>query len=419
MNLISQNRFPTEQKKLILGCCATGAKFTPLNHKETGNRIYDAICCGDTIPTTEREILEDMLGAYKLGCRYYHVHARNPDTREQSCLNDHYAVYGAMAREHCPNMMLSFGASRNGREIIQQIVSSGEWSRISQIALDINSGGAEFVTAQAAVELQIVCDLQRQDFVELCLETGDHKILKPLSDYRPDMREKPVRLEVNSTEGGSNYGSSSPALQLKALKRAISIRLEMNLPFEVEWVQRARSALLTRLLIHELGTELSEIGRLNVTLLFGFSPRLPFPNTYHQFKEVVDLAHSCAFKEGKQKIAISVSVGAAMLPHLVENHLIPMDVGPLIGKVLSPAERLGAYAAQPDSGVDLVRTGMEDTPFIVDSNHRVLPATNQILLENIVGILNIHGVEIETDRNAIDSFATRKWIHLKQVLSNN
>jgi hypothetical protein len=42
-------------------------------------------------------------------------------------------------------------------------------------------------------------------------------------------------------------------------------------------------------------------------------------------------------------------------------------------------ERLLAFASQPDSAVDIVRVGMEDTPYILDPSGVLLPATNLLL----------------------------------------
>ncbi|OOK68313.1 hypothetical protein BZL29_6992 [Mycobacterium kansasii] len=59
-------------------------------------------------------------------------------------------------------MLISFGASRNGVEVKEAIRRYGEWERISQSALPLHLGGAHFVTGQAAVELQIILDLERR-----------------------------------------------------------------------------------------------------------------------------------------------------------------------------------------------------------------------------------------------------------------
>ena len=107
----------SHKKSLILGCCATGAKFTPRNHKLTGNRIFDSICSGDLIPVDLQEIGRELDALLKVGCRYWHIHARNPQTKEQSCDNNLYSQYSSLARKRNSGLLISFGGSRNGIEI--------------------------------------------------------------------------------------------------------------------------------------------------------------------------------------------------------------------------------------------------------------------------------------------------------------
>lgn len=74
-------------------------------------------------------------------------------------------------------------------------------------------------------------------------------------------------------------------------------------------------------------------------------------------------------------IPISVTVGAAVLPQHAAAQIKPVDVGLLRGRRMGPMERLIAYGSQPDSGVDVVRVGLEDTPYLLDPAGRVMPAT--------------------------------------------
>ena len=83
------------RKTLILGCASTGAKFTPRNHAATGDRLLDSICTGATIRTAPGELLDEARQLYEMGCRYYHYHARNPLTQEQTTDND---IYQAVSR---------------------------------------------------------------------------------------------------------------------------------------------------------------------------------------------------------------------------------------------------------------------------------------------------------------------------------
>ena len=147
---------------LILGCASTGAKFTPLNHAPTGDDLLDRICTGESIPTALDDVANEAADLYRMGCRYYHYHARNPITREQTTDNEVYQRVSRDVQRRCKDMLLSFGASRNGAEVQHNIREFGEWERVSQCALPLHLGGAHFVTIQAAIELQVICDVERK-----------------------------------------------------------------------------------------------------------------------------------------------------------------------------------------------------------------------------------------------------------------
>lgn len=150
------------RKTLILGCASTGAKFTPRNHAATGDRLLDSICTGATIRTAPGELLDEARQLYEMGCRYYHYHARNPLTQEQTTDNDIYQAVSRALQNRFPDLMLSFGASRNGSEVQENIRRFGEWERVSHCAIPLHLGGAHFVTIQAAIELQVICELEKQ-----------------------------------------------------------------------------------------------------------------------------------------------------------------------------------------------------------------------------------------------------------------
>lgn len=393
------------KKSVILGCCATGAKFTPINHKVTGNRIYDAICSGDLIPVDFDEIQIELARLIQSGCRYWHIHARNPSTREQSCDNELYYHYSTLAKRLNPHLLVSFGGSRNGPEIAERIRVKGEWDRISQIALSLDRGGAHFVTAQAAIELQIVCDLERQGFVEFNHNTGDFNLLRDIESYTPSGVVRKAGIEVNSTHNGGNYGQSSAKIQLELLQHCLVERSKLGLPFEVEWVQHARSRFLTWLLLHYFSKQKSVPKRLNITLLFGFSPRLPFPLSYEDFHRVVCHAKDIATGHPNQEqIKVTVAVGAAILPQHSAKCTAFMDVGPLKGQLLTPIDRLIAYAVEPASNIDVIRVGLEDTPYVQDANYTLLPTTNIQLLQHSRALIERLGGTVLTDETSLNQF---------------
>ncbi|MEO0566520.1 MAG: 3-keto-5-aminohexanoate cleavage protein [Pseudomonadota bacterium] len=405
MTPISNSLTPPGQ--LILGVARTGAKFTPLNHKPTGDPVFDMISSGAMIPVTPDEIRAEMASLYHAGVRYIHEHARNPATREQSAEPAIYKSISAMAREVAPDALLSFGGSRNGQEIASAIKTHGEIARVAHAGLDRDAGGADFVTTQAAIELQIVLDMERQGFIRIKPQDGSYKVLRPLHTYEPSGTVEEARLAVNSTAGGANYGSSSAWIQYETAKWTIDARERLGLPYEVEWVQEARSAFLTWYLANHMPEGLRRIGRLNITLLFGFSPRLPFPKSYAAFKRLVEKAKRIAnpvWDEETRPLHVSVSVGCAVLPQHAKDHVLPVDVGPLRGVVLGPLERLAIYAAQPNAGVDILRVGLEDTPYVLDDTADLMPTTNLDLVWRTRGILDTHGTKLVTDMDTLTAF---------------
>ncbi len=287
------------RKTLILGCASTGAKFTPRNHAATGDRLLDSICTGATIRTAPGELLDEARQLYEMGCRYYHYHARNPLTQEQTTDNDIYQAVSRALQNRFPDLMLSFGASRNGSEVQENIRRFGEWERVSHCAIPLHLGGAHFVTIQAAIELQVICELEKQRR-KLDLDyASSPAFLADLRDYQPSTALERAELQTHSTSKGADYGVTSPMTQFQVYRNAIQARQKLGLFHEVEWVQHVRSYAMTRFAVEHPRLRLGGSGQLNVILLFGFSPRLPFPETYQQFRAVIESAKSLEYDIGE------------------------------------------------------------------------------------------------------------------------
>jgi hypothetical protein len=392
-------------KTLILGCASTGAKFTPDNHLQTGDELLDNICTGTAIKTSYLELVEEAKALYEMGCRYYHYHARNPLTHEQTTDNRIYQSVSRSVQRQCKDVLISFGASRNGREVQQNIRHFGEWERVSQCALPLHLGGAHFVTIQAAIELQVICELEKQSKQPLTLEyASTPEFLHALSRYTPSARIERAQLNTHSTSKGADYGSTSPLIQFQVYKNAIQARQKLGLFHEVEWVQLVRSYAMTRFAVEHPAMRLGGSGQLNIILLFGFSPRLPFPETYAEFKSVIDAAKSLEYDIAEptlKKRHVTITVGAAVMPQHAGGHFKALDVGPRRGVKMCAARRLAAYAAQPDSQVDILRTGMEDTPYAVDSLGEIQLSDNLQLLSTAIQELQANGAQIEADAERI------------------
>lgn len=392
------------ERTLVLGCAVTGAKFTPNNHRPTGDVLLDSICTGKTIRTSGPVSIAEAKALHGMGCRYYHYHARNPLTYEQTTDNEIYQEISRGVQRHCPDMVISFGASRNGNEVRELIRRFGEWERISQCALPLHLGGAHFVTIQAAVELQIICELERQYGALSRDYVTSPRFLEAIRTYEPSGNVQDAQLETHSTSKGADYGRTSPLVQFQVYRNAVQARQRLGLFHEVEWVQLPRSLAMTRYAIEHPDIRLGSSGQLNITLLFGFSPRLAFPASYAEFKAVVDVAKSLEHDladPGEKKRRVTISVGTAVLPQQAGEHFRELDVGPRRGTRTCALRRLATYAAQPDSQVDILRVGMEDTPYRVDREGNVRLADNCELLGEVVEELDANDVGVELDHDAV------------------
>ncbi|MBE0981363.1 hypothetical protein IH772_30260, partial [Escherichia coli] len=134
-------------------------------------------------------------------------------------------------------LMLSFGASRNGSEVQENIRRFGEWERVSHCAIPLHLGGAHFVTIQAAIELQVICELEKQRR-KLDLDyASSPAFLADLRDYQPSTALEKAELQTHSTSKGADYGVTSPMTQFQVYRNAIQARQKLGLFHEVEWVQ--------------------------------------------------------------------------------------------------------------------------------------------------------------------------------------
>jgi len=195
-----------------------------MNHRNTGDDILDEICNGVRIAVEIEQINEEVRRLHGGGCRYYHYHARNFVTREQTTDNAVYQTVGREVLSRHPDLVLSYGASRNGPEVIENIGRLGEWERVSHADLPIETGGAHFITMQAAIELQILRDLEDSGRPVTIDYIQSPDFVRDIERYVPSTRAEDVKMETNSTANGGNYGRSSPAIQLETYGRAVAAR---------------------------------------------------------------------------------------------------------------------------------------------------------------------------------------------------
>jgi hypothetical protein len=260
------------------------------------------------------------------------------------------------------------------------------------------------VTIQAAVELQVICELERLNRTLTLDYVSSVDFLQAVATHEPSDRVQKTQLETYSTSKGADYGRTSPLIQFEVYRNAIRARQKLGLFHEVEWVQLVRSYAMTRYAIEHPDLRLGSSGQLNIILLFGFSPRLPFPESYAEFKTVVDTAKSLEYDLGEPGVRrrhVTITVGAAVLPQQAHEHLRKLDVGLRRGSQVCALRRLAAYAAQPDSQVDILRVGMEDTPYELDGRGNLHIADNLQLLSNAIEELEANGAKVEFDHEAI------------------
>jgi hypothetical protein len=318
-------------------------------------------------------------------------------------------------------MVLSYGASRNGKLVREAIRNYGETCRALHSVLPLQFGGAEFITIQAAAELQIISDAEKQGIVSFNCGKRGGLFHTDVNVFSPSSMLTDLKLEVNSTFGGGNYGSTSSAMQFDYYKNIVLGRRISGGDHEVEWVQQDRSYAMTRFAIEHDEINLGETGKLSITILFGFSPKLPFPIEYSEFRQVVALAKSleCRLKAKYGVGSVTIGVGAAILPHHACAAALPMDIGPQTGRVVSPLERLVAYACQPDAQVDVLRFGMEDTPFLMDGEGRLLRTNNVNLGRAVLSMMEANGCIPETDNRAIERALLQNTVKARRLLMRN
>lgn len=384
--------------ELILGSAVTGDKFTPGNHADLGQPLFDLISRGRTVKSNTGQLTSEACALFDIGVRYYHYHARNPVTQEQCTSNALYSELSHEIQDRLPGMLISFGASRNGAEVREAIRRHGEWERISQAALPLHLGGAHLVSCQGGAELQIVLDLEHQGQDTGVDVASDPEFARVVRHYVPSGRDSSDALDVYSTAGGSYYGSTSAYTQFEVCRQAVDARRRLHLLHEVDWIQLDRSYAMTRFATEHPLIRLGSEGQLNITLLFGASSRLPFPETYDDFRRAVSVAKSLERDlSGRQCRKVTVSVGASVLPQHARAHIKKLEFGERKGELAGPLERLACYAAQPDSEVDVIRSGLEDTPYLVIRNGDITLTDNFGLAHQVNALVRSCGAVVITD----------------------
>lgn len=84
-------------------------------------------------------------------------------------------------------------------------------------------------------------------------------------------------------------------------------------------------------------------------------------------------------------------MGAAVIPQHSGRHCVPMDVGVDAGRILGPLQRIVHYSCQPDARVDIIRSGLEDTPYHFDTSSGLSLAGNTQLVADVLTEMRKYG----------------------------
>lgn len=117
----------------------------------------------------------------------------------------------------------------------------------------------------------------------------------------------------------------------------------------------------------------------------------------------MNLAKTLEFDhDGQKRRHVTISVGAAVIPQHAAKHCVPMDVGVDQGRVVGPLQRLVHYACQPEARVDIVRSGLEDTPYHFNEKSGLTLAGNTQLLADTLMEMRKYGYESLTERDDVN-----------------
>ncbi|MBN8531971.1 MAG: hypothetical protein J0L97_08955 [Alphaproteobacteria bacterium] len=136
---------------------------------------------------------------------------------------------------------------------------------------------------------------------------------------------------------------------------------------------------------------------VNVVVLFGFSDELRIPESYEDFQAAI-LRVREAMPEGMD---FRITVGAVVRKHEAHRQR-PLDPEVSGSPVLDDVQRVCDYCLREDSGVDMFRTGVEDSPYRLIAGV-VREVSNEENVRMALEIMSRRGVAPETDHEKIAS----------------
>ncbi|MGA4815396.1 hypothetical protein ACPA9J_09970 [Pseudomonas aeruginosa] len=135
----------------------------PRNHAATGDRLLDSICTGATIPhRPPGELLDEARQLYGDGLPLLPLSRAQPadpgtDHRQRHLPGGQPRPAEPLPRPDAELRRQPATAARCGEHPPLRTVGAGQ-----PLAIPLHLGGAHFVTIQAAIELQVICELEKQ-----------------------------------------------------------------------------------------------------------------------------------------------------------------------------------------------------------------------------------------------------------------
>jgi uncharacterized protein (DUF849 family) len=309
-----------------------------------------------------------MLETYSEGARYFHVHARNPNTGVQFAnLQWYQAVLdGARAQIH-PRLPFGVATSRKGEEVEATISAIREAARRRH-------GGA------ASVDDWVEGELARAVGIHACPDAVTSFTAPEILAGRRSLARAAIAASLASYPAHVRWTKPEIVRGYYRRLREWANRLSVRQEFEITTAE-AYSAIEDIASDSSLGIDRC----LHVVFLFGFSSRLPISR--EAYEVALGWVESLRQATG---VDARISVGVVIPPHRAAAH--PRTGGSATaGSRRYDYEQVLAWVLEDDR-VDAFRVGLEDTPVLYGK-----PRSNAWLVRHARTLVQAAGVTVETD----------------------
>ena len=346
--------------KIVLATALTGARYSPWLLKDTKDVALDPKFYAQHMPITPEQVTQDVRGSYTYGARFFHVHARNPQTGAQWANLDWYDKVAQGIREIDPNVVISFPTSRKmevGKGIedrlkLLEMIQKNSPGRVDRAYAEFKVRGVaveahpDTLTTFTVPEVTMLGNLKNRLGVEETPGWTDPEVMKLYYEFLIQRtKELGVMQEIEITTMG----------QFDVLKRmAESGKYHMDAP-------------------------------MHFVVLLGFSDGLPIDKKTYEvaLKEIEDL------RKGVEHPAV-ITVGAVIPPQKAKKESsIRFEPGK------HDYHEVMQWVTD-DHRVGLFRVGLEDTPELYGKQRK-----NAELVAHAAEFFDKKGVEIVTDAHVL------------------